>query len=145
MKIILEDLSPGEEEQIIIKCHELRPEMLKLINKLKIWDSFLIGYAGNGVHRLSPADINYIEAVDRKVFIYDESTAYESRQKLYELEETLAIHDFIRVSKSVLVNLRKIKSIIPSFSGRMEAVLQNGEKVICSRQYISELKSLLGM
>ena len=145
MKIIFDKLSPGEEEQIIVKCHEMHPEMFKLLSKIKSWDSYLIGYANNGAHRLSPADISYIDVVDRKVFMYDENTVYESKQKLYQLEEILTAHDFVRISKSVLVNLRKIKSVIPSYSSRMEIVLRSGKKLICSRQYISELKSHLGI
>ena len=145
MKIVFEELAPGEEEQIVVKCRELNPEMIKLLNKIKSWDSYIIGHIGTGAHRLSPNEISYVDTVDRKVFIYCDTNVYESKKKLYELEETLAMHDFARISKSTLVNLRKIKAIVPSYSGRMEAVLHSGEKLVCSRQYITELKSHLGV
>jgi len=104
----------------------------------------LVGYIDNEIHRVSPLDIFYFEAVDKKTFIYCECDVYESKLKLYELEE-LAMNDFFRISKSVIVNLSKIKSLIPSFSGRVEAVLTNKERVIISRQYVSELKQTLGI
>ena len=49
-----------------------------------------------------------------------------------------------RCSKSMILNAGKIDSILPSLSGRFEAVLDNGEKVMISRQYVSALKRLLG-
>ena len=85
----------------------------------------------------------YIEGVDNKVFIYCEKQVYETRQKLYELEDALKEKHFLRVSKSALVNLMKIKSIKPSLNGRFTAVLQNGEQIIVSRKYVPELKKAL--
>lgn len=52
---------------------------------------------------------------------------------------------FFRCSKSMVLNADKIEYIKPSVSGRFEAVLTNGETVIVSRKYVSELKRLLGM
>jgi DNA-binding LytR/AlgR family response regulator len=57
----------------------------------------------------------------------------------------LANSDFLRISKSVIVNLSKIKSLSPALSGRFEAALDNGEKVIISRQYVGDLKKRLGI
>jgi DNA-binding LytR/AlgR family response regulator len=104
----------------------------------------LIAYVGNEIHRVSPSDIFYIETVDNKTFLYCESDVYEAKQKLYELEE-LRMTDFLRISKSVIVNLSKIKSLAPSMSGKLEATLKNGERVVISRQYVNELKKNLGI
>ena len=70
---------------------------------------------------------------------------YESKQKLYELEESLANSDMLRISKSVMLNLSKIKSLSPALNGRFEAILDNGERVIISRQYVAGLKKRLGI
>jgi DNA-binding LytR/AlgR family response regulator len=106
--------------------------------------SLLIVYKGSEIHRVAPTDVFYIETVDNKTFLYCEENVYEIKQKLYELEE-LKMKDFLRISKSTIVNLSKIKSLIPSMSGRLEAVLSNGERVVISRQYVSVLKKNLGM
>jgi len=144
LKIIIEEPPVGAEERIIVQCHNISPELLNMLNSLKTPSNMLIGYIDNDIHRVSPSDIFYFEAVDKKTFIYCERDVYESKLKLYELEE-MAMKDFFRISKSVIVNLSKVKSIIPSFSGRVEAVLTNKEKVIISRQYVSELKEALGI
>jgi len=144
LKIIIEKPQDGEEEQIIIKCHNVTPELLSTLNIFKSQGNMLNANIGSEIHRVNPLDIYYIETVDNKTFLYCEQAVYESKQKLYELEE-LAMNDFLRISKSVIVNLSKIKSLLPALSGRLEAVLTNGEKVVISRQYVSELKKSLGI
>jgi len=134
----------GEEEQIIVKCHDMSPELLNMLNAIRAQNSLLTAYVDNDIHRVNSADIFYIEAVDGKVFLYGQDEVYESRQKLYELEEVLADGDFLRASKSFIINLRKVKSLAPSLYGRLEAVLANGEKVVISRHYVNTLKKHFG-
>lgn len=144
MKIIIEELQDGEEEQIIIKCREMNADLLQILALLKAQDALVV-YDGNVIHRIKPADIYYIDVVDNKTFIYSKDKVYESKQKLYKWEEFLANSDFLRVSKSVLLNISKIKSLSPALSGRFEARLNNGDKIIISRQYMSDLKRRLGL
>jgi len=144
LKIVMEEPQDGEEEQIIIKCRRMTPELLRALALLKAQDT-LIAYDGNEIHRLRPDGIYYIDAVDNKTFIYLKDKVYESKQKLYELEKSLANSDFLRVSKSVILNLSKIKSLSPALSGRFEALLNNGERIIISRQYMGDLKKRLGI
>jgi DNA-binding LytR/AlgR family response regulator len=139
MKIIIEKPAPGEEESITIKCHNIPPQLLQHTP-----ENILIAHKGNEIHRITPNNIYYIESVDNKTFLYEKNEMYESKQKLYELDE-MSMNDFLRISKSVIVNLSKIKSLSPALSGRFEATLSNGEKVIISRQYVGELKKCLGI
>jgi len=144
LKITIKQPPIGAEEEIIVLCHNMSPELLNALNAIKAPSNMLVAYIDNDIHRLKPSDVFYFEAVDKKTFVYCESEVYESKLKLYELDE-LAMSDFFRISKSVIVNLSKIKSLSPSFSGRVEAVLTNKERVIISRQYVSELKKALGI
>jgi len=144
LKITIETPQPGAEEEIIVRCHNISPELLSVLNTLKTSDNMLIANLGKDIHRVDPVDIFYIETVDKKTFIYCKHEVYESKQKLYELEE-LGLRNFYRVSKSVIVNLRKIKALSPSLSGRVEVILTNGERVIIARPYVSELKKNLGI
>ncbi|MCL2200435.1 MAG: LytTR family transcriptional regulator [Oscillospiraceae bacterium] len=145
MRIIMEQPQPDEEDQIIVRCRNLSSEIISLLGQIQTQGEFLIGYTGDEIHRVPSRDIYYVEAIDRKTFLYCESKVYESKQKLYELEEDFGSGDFIRVSKSVILNMSKIKSLLPSLSGRIEVVLKNDERVIISRQYVQELKKLLGV
>ena len=141
MKIIIEEPKESEEEQIIFRCREMTPELLQIIARLKA----LVANLGTQIHRIRPSDIYYIEVVENKTFFYCKEAVYESKQKLYELEESLANSDMLRISKSVMLNLSKIKSLSPALNGRFEAILDNGERVIISRQYVAGLKKRLGI
>lgn len=144
MKIVIEEPREMEEEQVIFKCHQMTPELLRVIAMLKTLDE-LIAYDANEIHRVRLDAIYYIEVVDNKTFLYCKERVFESKQKLYELEECLANTDLLRVSKSVILNLSKVCSLSPALSGRFEAVLKNGEKVIISRKYVSCLKKRFGI
>ena len=156
MKITIMDLLPGEEEEVLIKCNSLTMKVMELINELKHQKEEepvkpvqsvqkLKVYLNGDIHLLAPEDIYYFEYVDQKVFAYGKTKVYEVKSKLYELEELLSKTDFIRVSKSSILNLNKIGSLAPSLGGRFEAKLKNGEKVIISRQYVNSLKEVLGL
>ena len=100
----------------------------------------------NGAHYKIPfSDILYIEVVDKKSFIYTKDLVCQSAEKLYQLEEKLLPHKFIRVEKSLLLNIEAIKAVSPTFSGRFEATLINEERVAVSRKYVPDLKKGLGM
>ena len=95
------------------------------------------------MYEIPVSDIFYIESVENKLFLYTDSKVYETKQKLYELEEILKEKHFLRISKSMLLNLMKVSSIKPSLNSRFIAVLYSGEKVVISRKYVSELKKAL--
>ncbi|MGE5630685.1 MAG: LytTR family DNA-binding domain-containing protein [Caulobacteraceae bacterium] len=145
MKVSIEEIGREQEEEIIIRCHEVNGDILKLLNRLKTEKAVLLGYDEDNIHRLKMADIYYFEAVDNKVFIYCKDKVFESKQKLYELEDMCSGKKFFRASKSVIINLTKISFVRPSISGRFEAKLDNGETVAVSRQYVPVLRRMLGL
>jgi len=145
MKITIATIGRDQEEEILIRCHEVTDEIVSYVNSLKKQESELIGYDQNNIHRLSYDDVYYFESVDNKVFIYCKNKIYESKQKLYELEQLCESRRFFRCSKSTILNIEKIALIHPSFSGRFEAIMDNKETVIISRQYVPQLKSKLGL
>lgn len=145
MKITIMDLKPGEEEELIIKCSEISDDIKKLLNCFKRGNRKLSVYKDGCIHLIEHQEIYYFETVEQKVFAYGEEAVYEIKSKLYELEEDLPEQDFLRVTKSMILNLNKIESLSPALGGRFEALLNNGEKIIISRQYVVSLKRKLGL
>ena len=145
MKISIEEISKERGEEILIRCHEVDDEVYEIVNKLKTEDLIVLGYQNDKVHRIKLSDIYYFEAVDGKVFSYCKDNVFEVKQKLYELEELCRAKNCFRASKSTILNMAKISSIYPSISGRFEAVLDNGERAVVSRQYVPVLKTMLGL
>lgn len=144
MKIIIETPIDGEDE-IIVRCREFDHELMDLIYAVSQGRKRITGYSGKAMAQLAPADIYYFESVDNKVFAYCEKEVYEVKEKLYELEDIYKNTDFQRISKSVIVNISFIEAVLPMLGARLEAKLKNGESVIISRLYVSELKKKLGL
>ena len=145
MKITIETPDDGAEDEIILRCREIDSDLLALIQSVKNRNTNLVGYTESGIVQLSPKEVFYFESVDNHVFAYCETQVYEVKQKLYELETLYVNSDFIRCSKSTIINVSKIRMISPAFNGRLEARLKNGEKTIISRGYVPELKRKLGI
>ena len=130
-------------EILEIRCHEISDEVREIVAFVKSRQGQLTGTADDRMYEIAVSDIFYIESVDNKTFIYCKNREYETKQKLYELEEMLRDKHFLRVSKSVLLNLMKVSSIKPALNSRFTAVLFSGEQVIISRKYVPELKKAL--
>ena len=145
MKITIQDLPEGEEEEIVIRCRGMDEQLLKLVYALRAGREKLTVSRQEPLFRILPSAVYYFEAVDNRVFAYLEKEVYETKLKLYELEERLAGTDFFRASKSTVINLAKVESLSPAFNGRFEAAMKNGEKLIVSRQYVPVLKEKLGL
>lgn len=145
MKISIVEISQDLEEEIVIRCHKADEEIDDIINKLKKENLILLGYQNDYIHRIKLNDIYYFEAVEGKVFIYCRDNVFEVKQKLYELEELCKGKNCFRASKSTILNITKISSVYPTISGRFEAVLDNGERAVISRQYVPVLKNMLGL
>lgn len=145
MKISIQEIPGTQEEEILIKCHAMNDAVLELVRRLKSPEQQVAGIWQDEIYRLSLKDIFYFETVDNRSFLYGESRVYETKLKLYEFEEVTAGSRFLRVSKSVVANMLKISHIRPSLSGRFEAVMENGERITVSRQYVPELKKQLGL
>lgn len=146
MKITILEKEPGEEDEIIVKCGQLDEKLTRLINQFKSGGKGKMNfYKDSKIVLVEPAEVLYFESVDDKVFAYTKDCVYETKAKLYQLEEELPASDFFRANKAVIVNLDKIDSLVPAFGGRFEATLENGYKVVVSRNYLNELKERLGL
>lgn len=145
MKVTIVDVGPDEEEELILKCRSLDESLVEIINRFKRGGGKLTAYQDGNMFFIEPEEVFYFESVEQKVFAYCKSEVYQVKSKLYELLDELPGWKFVRVSKSVILNLNKIKSLTPAFSGRYEALLKNGEKIIISRQYVGLLKESLGV
>lgn len=143
MIINISQIEKDEKERLEIYCYTVNNEVTEIVRFVKSRQGQITGIIEGAQYEIPVSDVFYIEGVDNKVFIYCEKQVYETRQKLYELEEALKEKHFLRVSKSVLLNLMKIESIKSSLNGRFTAVLQIGEQIIISRKYVPELKKAL--
>ncbi|WP_297959788.1 LytTR family DNA-binding domain-containing protein [uncultured Ruminococcus sp.] len=145
MRIIIEAPQPGDEDVVIVRCSSPDQRLISMLLSFRTANTELTGYLDEKIARLDYRDVYYFEANENRVFAYCNSDVYEVKYKLYELEELFSPLDFVRCSKSMIVNMEKIEYLSPLFSGKLEAHLKNGEKIVISRQYVHSLKVKLGI
>ena len=133
----------GEQEYVLICCRAVTEEVREIAAFVRSRQGSLSGVRDERQYEVPLAEIYYIESVDGKTFLYTKEHVYETTSRLYELESLLLAKHFLRVSKSMLLNLMKIRSIRPALNGRLTAVLQSEEEVIISRSYVKDLRSAL--
>jgi two-component system LytT family response regulator len=87
-------------------------------------------------------DIDLAEASDNYVKLYAGGDSYMFRETLTALEEKLAPERFLRISRSIIVNIESVKELQPMFHGEYVVLLRNGTKVTLTRGYRKQLQQL---
>ena len=145
MKIHIEQDDSFTEPEITIKCNAVDPNLDRLISSIRLFANTISGKKDNATYFISLSDVFYFETTDNKMFFYTADDVYETNLKLYEVEERFSNTSFVRVSKSFIVNLRKVASIQTETNGRLIAQLVNREKIVISRQYVAQIREKLGV
>lgn len=142
MKYTIEHISQGENE-VILRCHSPSAEMEQLIRFLESQNRKLIG-SKEGIRRiLEPSQILYMESVEGKTFAYTESEVLALEHPLWQLEQLLGGINFFRCSKSMILNIDKVRELKSLASNRIEATMCNGERIMISRTYASDFRKRL--
>lgn len=103
----------------------------------------LIIKSGGRVVFLSFDEIDWVEAAANYVRIYVGRQSYVLRRGIGEIADKLDPLQFIRIHRSVIVNVQKIKELQPVNSGEYIVVLKDGKELSCSRGYRSGLQELV--
>lgn len=118
---------------------------VNFIKKADIQTHMISGIKYNRITLLEQKDIIRIYAQEGEVFAITEFDFYQLRLRLYELEERLNDHLFVRISHSEIVNLKKVKNLDLSFVGTICMELSNGDMCYVSRRYVKKIKKVLGI
>ena len=144
MRVRFEQVDAKEKEQALIRAVEKTADIVNAMDLLENGSGGLTVTRDKSTYLCKLTQIYYIESVDKRTYVYTKGDCCECRERRYELEEKLGPY-FARISKSMIVNLRKIQNVSAEPGGRMVAVLLNAERVIISRSYVKEIKRRLGI
>lgn len=142
MRIIMEADDSLQDNEIILRCREITDEILFLqkqilslvSSKMKLQVS-----KGDTDFYLQLDEILFMETANHYLAVHTGNQIYESKQKLYELETILPDY-FMRVSKSTILNIGKVRAIHKNITGASEIEFVNStKKAYASRNYIKEL------
>ncbi len=132
-KVVIFTASMSEDVQAILqKLSDQAPQVLS-------------GCRDHKVEVIEQADLIRIYASAGKVFAVTRKGEYALRLRLYEIEERLPPQQFVRISNSEIINLKKVNHFDLGFTGTICVNLANGTTTYVSRRYVSKLKKILGI
>ncbi len=133
------------EPKVVILTASMTEEVNLILNRLSDQSPQMItGSRDDRFEVIEQADLIRIYASAGKVFAVNRKGEYTLRLRLYEIEERLP-HQFVRISNSEIINLKKVDSFDLSLTGTICVKLADGTVTYVSRRYVSKLKKILGI
>jgi two-component system, LytTR family, response regulator len=124
---------PGQiREQLSALLSELRP--------VSQADRIAVKTEGRVVF-VKTADIDWVEAADNYVSLHVGKDSHMLRETMTTIESRLP-SQFMRISRSTIVNADRIKELQPLFHGEYAVILRDGTKLTLSRSHRDKLQQL---
>lgn len=152
MKIRIELESDLAEEEVVIRCNSLNDtvsEIQRVVSEVladkKRWcfTKTNSDQKGETNYYISLEDILFFDSSPDGICVHTRDDVYETKYKLYELEELLPGY-FMRISKSTILNVRQVYAVTRNLTASSAVEFQGTKKqVYVSRQYYKALRSRL--
>ncbi|HEX6535152.1 MAG TPA: LytTR family DNA-binding domain-containing protein [Gemmatimonadaceae bacterium] len=93
---------------------------------------------------LRTADIDWIEAAANYVRIHARGESHVLRESMKNMASKLPAESFVRIHRSAIVNVERVRELQPWFHGEYVVILQDGTKLTASRAYVGRLQDAIG-
>ena len=100
--------------------------------------------SGGRIFFLKTCEVDWIEAYGNYVRLHVGATSYLLREPISSLEAQIDPARFLRIHRSALVNIERIREMQPMFHGQYVVILHDGTRLTLSRRYRSKLQKSLG-
>lgn len=133
------------EPLCIIITNKLTDEISSCVERLSSSNTLITGRQNDNISLIEQKDIINIYAAQSKVYVVTERGEFVVKQRLYELDQMLDSHSFVRISNSEIINLHKAVNFNLKLSGTILVSLPNGKETYVSRRYVTKIKERLGV
>ncbi|MCR5327397.1 MAG: LytTR family transcriptional regulator [Saccharofermentans sp.] len=127
---------------VIVEYPEYDQTVDRLISKIRNMSINFTGKADGKAVSIDISDIYYIENVERKIFLYSKQDVYRYDGNMTDIDSAIADTDLVRISRTCFMNVSHLKEIMQIKNSHLEALLDNGEKLIVSRKYLKDIKKI---
>ena len=146
MKVECNISADCKDPYAVLHIDKMTPLIAQAISLLEKEDEdTLVATRDGKTYFISPGNLELIRTEGREIACYDKlKNRYLLSKPLYELEDILG-RQFARVSKSAIINLRRISHVNAVLNGTLELVMKNGVEDYISRNYRKSFKERLGL
>ncbi len=142
MKYIIQKITDGEDE-LILRYQNVTEEVEQALRFMSRPQQKLLGTKDGKKTVIDFGSILYAESVDGKCFVYTDSDVFGVEYTLIQLEQILSDVNFFRCSKSMIINIDKVRQLKSLASNRIDATMCSGEHIMISRTYASDFRKRL--
>ncbi len=142
MKYTIQKISEGEDE-LILRYQSMTEDVGRALEFMSGQQQKLFGTKDGQKTVIDTAGIIYAESVDGRSFVYTDSDVFGVEHTLTQLEQILRGVNFFRCSKSMIINIDKVRQLRSLASNRIDATMCSGEHIIISRTYASAFRKRL--
>ena len=134
---IVHERDGGRDQRILALLEELKAGSNRYLERLVI-------KSGGRIYFLETNEIDWIEAEGNYVSVHSGKKSHLLRETISSLESQLDPRKFLRIHRSSIVRIDRIKELQPWFHGEYHVILQNGTQLMLSRNYREKLQEALG-
>ncbi len=142
MKYTITQVNEGEDE-LTLRYQKVTPEVERVLNFMNNEQIKLVGLSDNMKTIIEPNEILYLESVDGKLFVYTQKDVLRIDYTLSQMSQILNDINFFRCSKSMIINIDKVRCLKSLPSNRIDATMCNGEHVMINRTFASDFRKRL--
>jgi len=142
-------LKPYSQERILASIMRFRNLKMQLSDKKPSSEylKFPIWHNEKMILLNAETDISLIKSDQQRIMVYSEKGVFEISTPLKDLEQKLSGHGFLRTHKCFIVNINKVREIIPWFNDTFILTLENCSQkdVPVSRHYLQGFKKFINL
>jgi two-component system, LytTR family, response regulator len=137
------ELRKSQDREITHRIMDLLAQVRSEKQPVPVFDGRLVIRTKGRIVFLNLEEIDWVEAAANYVRLNVGKESYLFRETISRTSERLNPNHFIRIHRSMIVNVRKIKELIPVNSGEYIVVLKSGKELSCSRGYRANIQHLI--
>jgi len=137
------ELGKSRDREITHRILDLLSQVKSEKQAVPEFDARLVIKTKGRIVFLNVDEIDWVEAAANYVRLNVGKESYLFRETISGASERLNPSQFIRIHRSMIVNVRKIKELIPVNSGEYVVVLKSGKELSCSRGYRANVQHLI--
>lgn len=134
-------IDKDHDEEIHIFAHE-KTKLVDKIERLVKGEESIVAKRDRVLYNIDLCDVVCFTSEDNKVFLHSGKEMLEVDEKMYELEESLP-ENFLKINKSCIANIDKIKSFDATISGTLAVNFKNDYRDYVSRRRMKFVKERL--
>ena len=146
MKINLQYDEKLGADEIVLQVSPDNENAQSLVQALQGKDiNCVAGKIGEKIYLVDLEDVELFYSYDSGVMFSANGSEYKANEKLFELEHKYGHKSFMRISKSVIVNIKKIEYLAPAFNKKLIFKMESGKEEYSSRTYYTKIREKLGV